>query len=123
MHNKKGKHIVFVASPKPHRYSYQAAIRLQEAGHEVELLGFREEKVGDLTIKKTWPSDLDVHTITLYLNARRQVEFYEYLLELQPKRIIFNPGAENPELEELAKHQEIETLNACTLVMLSIGNY
>ena len=123
MTENKGKHVVFVASPKPYRYSYQAAIKLQEAGHDVELLGFREDKVGATTIKTEWPAELDVHTITLYINAKRQIEFYEYLLGLNPKRIVFNPGAENPELEELANHKNIETLNACTLVMLSIGNY
>ena len=68
--------------------------------------------------------DVDgVDTVTLYLNPKRQVELYDYILGLKPKRIIFNPGTENIELVELATAQGIETEIACTLVMLSVGNY
>ncbi|TNE56910.1 MAG: CoA-binding protein, partial [Bacteroidetes bacterium] len=65
----------------------------------------------------------DVDTVTLYVGPQRQVPYYEYILSLHPKRIIFNPGTENPELEALAEAQGIEVVEGCTLVMLSIGGY
>jgi hypothetical protein len=65
----------------------------------------------------------DLHTVSLYLNPNRQTDYYEYLLSLKPKRIIFNPGTENPVLERLAHENNIETEQACTLVLLSLGAY
>ena len=65
----------------------------------------------------------DVHTVTLYLNPSHQKEYYDYILSLRPKRIIFNPGTENAELYRLANDHDIETREACTLVLLSTGQY
>ena len=65
----------------------------------------------------------DIDTVTLYLNAGRQLAYYDYILSLKPKRIIFNPGTENDELEQLAAENNIEALEACTLVLLSTGQY
>ena len=117
------KTVVFGASLKPERYSNKATYRLANHGHELELIGLREGTVAGIDIQKGTPDLEDIHTITLYVNPRRQVPYYEYLLSLQPKRIIFNPGTENPELIRLAKEQGIETEIACTLVMLSTNQY
>ena len=117
------KTVVLGASPKRDRYSNIAVNRLKKNGHEVLPLGFVNKKIGELDIITDFKQFDSIDTVTLYLNPHRQKEHYGYILSLKPKRIIFNPGTENPELLQLAKEQNIETLEACTLVMLSIGNY
>ena len=79
--------------------------------------------MADVTIEKEKIPVTDVDTVTLYLNPTHQREYYDYILSLNPKRIIFNPGTENDELVKLAKEQNIETSEACTLVLLSTGQY
>jgi len=86
-------------------------------------VGIRHGSVAGLPILEGMPEVSDVDTVTLYINPMRQPPYYNYLLALKPKRIIFNPGTENPELRALAQAQGIETVEGCTLVMLSIGNY
>jgi len=117
------KTIVLGASPNPTRYAYAAANRLDSHGHEVVPIGIKKGEVIGKQIQK--PSEIidDVDTITMYVGAKNQVDLYDYVLKTNPKRIIFNPGAENPELELLAQKQGIETVEACTLAMLSAGNY
>ena len=83
----------------------------------------RKNILSVVKIQKQKEQFKDVDTITLYLNPSRQKELYDYILSLKPRRIIFNPGTENPEFEEMAESKGIETVEACTLVMLSIGNY
>lgn len=117
------KTLVFGASLKPERYSNMAINRLVSHDYPVIAIGGREGKVLDVDIKKGHPEFKDVHTITMYMGADRQKDHYEYLLGLQPTRIIFNPGAENDELAKLATEQGIEAIEACTLVMLSTGQY
>ena len=117
------KTLVIGASPNPERKSHQAVARLKAAGHPVVALGVREGVIAGVSIKLERPADNDFHTISLYLNPKIQAEYYEYILSLNPKRLIFNPGAENNDLYKLAADQGIEAMNACTLVMLSIGNY
>ena len=115
--------LVLGASDNPQRYSYLAMSRLRSKGHPVVAIGRKQVKVGDVEIgtgKKDFPG---VDTVTLYLSPARQKEYYDYILSLHPKRIIFNPGAENPELVLLAQAQGIEPLEACTLVLLSTGQY
>ena len=117
------KTLVLGASDNPQRYSYLAVNRLRSKGHPVVAIGRSPVKVADVEVdteKKDFPS---VDTVTLYLNPRAQEEYYDYILSLHPKRIIFNPGAENPELEQLAKDHGIQPLEACTLVLLSTGQY
>ena len=84
-----------------------------------------EDKIGDISIQTGHPLNNmdDLHTVTLYLNPDRQTEYYDYLIALKPKRIIFNPGTENPFLKKLARENNIETEEACTLVLLSLGAY
>ena len=117
------KTVVFGASPKPSRYSNRAVVRLNANGHEVVPVGFRNGEIAGIAIQKDNPQVEDVHTVTLYLNPQRQVAFYDYILGLNPKRIIFNPGTENAELIQMAEAKGIEAEVACTLVMLSVGNY
>jgi uncharacterized protein len=117
------KTLVLGATPNPERYAYIATQRLKKAGHEVLPVGRKKGMIEGIVIaNETFPYE-DVDTITLYLNPENQKPYYDYILSLNPKRIIFNPGTENWELLKLAKEQGIETEVACTLVMLSVGNY
>lgn len=121
--NEKKKTLVLGASENPSRYSFLALNRLQSYKHPVVAIGRKKGIVGDVTIeteKKEWK---DVDTVTLYLNPNRQKEYYGYILGLRPKRIIFNPGAENSDLAELAVSKGIQTVEACTLVMLATNQY
>ena len=117
------KTLVLGASDNPSRYSFLAIHRLTSLGHPVVGIGKRNTEVAGVHIDTIRPSINDIHTVTLYLNPAHQKEYYEYLLSLKPKRIIFNPGAENAELARLADKNGIQTLNACTLVLLSTGQY
>ncbi len=117
------KTVVLGASLKPERASNRAVYRLQYAGHEVIALGFREGTIGQIPITTDWGKYEEVDTLTLYLNPKRQAAYYDYILEMNPKRIIFNPGTENPELVQKAKAKGIEAEIACTLVLLSVDAY
>ncbi|MEM1219392.1 MAG: CoA-binding protein [Bacteroidota bacterium] len=117
------KTVVLGASLKPERASNQAVHRLQKDGHEVIALGFREGTIDQVTIVTEWEHYKEVDTLTLYLNPQRQATYYDYILTMNPKRIIFNPGTENPELVQKAKAQGIEIEIACTLVLLSVDAY
>lgn len=86
-------------------------------------MGRRNTSVNGIAVTKEHVQEEGVDTVTLYLNPRNQVEYYDYILSLKPKRIIFNPGTENEELERLAKENGIKTMEACTLVMLGTGQY
>lgn len=117
------KTLVIGASENPSRYAFIAANRLLQYGHDIVLLGNRKGMINGHPIETGTPPFQDVHTITLYMRAELQKPLYQYFLALKPKRIIFNPGTENRELEKLAEQQGIETTEACTLVMLSVGTY
>jgi predicted CoA-binding protein len=117
------KTVVLGASDNPARYSFLALQKLKKAGHEVIGIGRKEVMVGDIAVYAAMQPLKDVHTVTLYLNPVNQRQYYDYILALRPKRIIFNPGAENNELQQLAGSRGIATMNACTLVLLSTGQY
>ena len=117
------KTVVLGASKNPARYSYLAIQRLRAHQHPVVAVGRRVGQVADVDISKDHQVEPDVDTITLYLNPKNQVEYYDYILNLHPKRIIFNPGTENDELIEMARENNIEPVMGCTLVMLSTGQY
>jgi uncharacterized protein len=117
------KTVVLGATTNPERYANIATLRLLKYGHDVVPVGVRAGQIGDVDIVVGQPDVEDVDTVTMYLGAARQPEYYDYILRLRPKRIIFNPGAENPELETLAQGAGIATEEACTLVLLSIGAY
>jgi predicted CoA-binding protein len=115
--------VVIGASPNPERYSYLAVTRLRAHGHPVIAIGQRAGAIGDTPVIEEHPQTEGVDTVTLYLNPLRQQQYYDYILSLKPKRIIFNPGTENPELMQLAETNGIRTQPACTLVLLSTGQY
>lgn len=117
------KTLVIGASAKPEQYSSMAVRNLLSAGHPVEAIGREEFTIGTVHVKSEKGLFDDIHTVTLYLNAMRQAEYEEYILSLHPKRIIFNPGAENPQFSEKARKNGIEAIDACTLVMLSVGTF
>ena len=118
------KTLVLGATTNRARYANLAVNQLIRHGHEVIPVGVREgEVVAGLPILHGTPPVPDVDTVTLYIGPQRQPAYYDYLLGLHPRRIIFNPGTENPELAELAEKQGIETVEGCTLVMLSVGTY
>ncbi|MCO5725493.1 CoA-binding protein [Robiginitalea marina] len=117
------KTLVFGASVKPHRYSYIAIRRLVDAGVETVAFGLREGTVKGVAIQTSLRGFTGIHTVTLYMRPSRQVPFYGEILRLQPKRVIFNPGTENPEFYTLLRKEGVEVLEACTLVMLSMGQY
>ncbi len=113
------KTLVLGSSLKPTRYSNMAIRLLRQKGHPVLAIGLREGQVEDVPIFTHRPVINDIHTITLYINPVAQEAFYDYLLSLNPKRIIFNPGTENHTLKQLAQAQGIETVENCTLVLLN----
>ena len=117
------KTLVLGASDNPRRYSYLAVHRLREFGHPVVAIGKKPGKVADVDIQKGEQPTSEIDTVTLYLNPLHQKSYYDYIVSLKPKRIIFNPGTENDELAVLAEQNDIKTLEACTLVMLSTGQY
>jgi hypothetical protein len=117
------KTLVIGASPKPERYAYKAVEKLRMHGHEVVAVGRKQGKIGNIEIQQTVPQGFAFHTVTLYVNPANQQAYYKTILALHPDRIIFNPGTENPELQRLAAEQGIETIEACTLVLLSVGAY
>ncbi len=117
------KTLVLGASDNPSRYSYLAIRRLRSHGHPVVAVGRRNTRVDDVLIGTTKDPFDQVDTVTLYLNPSHQKEYYNYILSLRPRRIIFNPGAENEELAALAEENGIHAMEACTLVLLSTNQY
>ena len=121
--SEKKKTLVLGASDNPSRYSYLAVNRLRSLGHPVVAIGKKNSMVADVPIEKEKKEWKNVDTVTLYLNPLHQQQYYDYILSLKPKRIIFNPGAENDELADLAVKNGITPVEACTLVMLSTNQY
>ncbi len=119
----KKKTLVLGASINPSRYSYLAIQRLISNKQEVEAIGRKEGEVSGIKICTTKKIFKDIHTITLYLNKGNQVKFYDYIVALNPKRVLFNPGTENIELEKLLSKNNIAFEKACTLVLLGLGEY
>lgn len=117
------KTLVLGASANPARYSYLAVNKLAAHNNDVVAIGKRKGKVADVEIDTEQKPLNDIDTVTLYLNPTNQKPYYDYILSLHPKRIIFNPGAENDELSNLAKQKGIKVMEACTLVLLSTGQY
>lgn len=117
------KTLVIGASSKPERYSNMAIRALRENNHEVIGLAKRKGIVSDVPIQTEFPANENIHTVTMYLGSEHQSEYYKSILELKPERVIFNPGTENFELEELLELNGIETIEGCTLVMLNTGQF
>jgi uncharacterized protein len=119
----KKKTLVLGASDNPSRYSFLAVHKLRKYEHPVVAIGRKNTNVADVLIEKDKKPFTGINTVTLYLNPLHQQEYYNYILSLKPERIIFNPGSENEELAELAKKNNIRVMEACTLVLLSTGQY
>ncbi len=117
------KTLVLGASENPERYSNKAIRSLRAHGHPVVAIGLRNGLVDDVNYSNEKTPFQNIDTVTLYLNPQRQIAYYDYIISLKPKRIVFNPGTENPDLERLAEENGIVPLEACTLVLLSTGQY
>lgn len=117
------KTLVFGASLKPERYSNLAVNRLLDHNIETEAFGFKEGKIRGVQIKTKLQDFQNIHTITLYVGAGRQPEYYGDILNLNPKRVIFNPGTENIEFQKILEDKGIATEVACTLVLLATNQY
>ncbi len=117
------KTLVIGASENPERYSHLAVKKLNANKHPVVAIGLRKGSIGDTEIETEKIRFSDIDTVTLYINPSRQAAYYDYIFSLNPKRIIFNPGTENEELYALAKQKGIYSQEACTLVLLSTGQY
>ena len=115
--------LVLGASLNPVRYSNMAINRLIQNGQSVKAIGQREGEVNGVLITKEKIVFKEIDTITLYLNSKRQPDYYEYIVSLKPRRVIFNPGTENPEFYKILKENKIEFEVACTLVLLSTSQY
>ena len=117
------KTLVVGASLNPSRYSNMAIVRLVQKGHHVDAVGLRAGEVAGIAIKKGKVFFNDIDTVTLYINSNRQPDYYGYIISLNPKRVIFNPGTENPEFYTILENNSIDFEVACTLVLLSTNQY
>ena len=115
--------LVVGASENPQRYSNIATKRLVLHGHPVIAYGLREGMIGEIPISKSWPQHVDIDTVTLYVGPERQADLISQIIALQPKRVIFNPGTENPAFYNQLDLAGINYVEACTLVLLSLGDY
>jgi len=117
------KTLVLGASTNPNRYSYFAIERLTANKHEVRAVGKKEGEIFGVKIYAVNKIFSNIDTVTVYLNAKNQEEFYKYIIDLKPRRVLFNPGTENPFFEQLLTENNVAFERACTLVLLSIGEY
>lgn len=120
---RKQKTLVIGASENPVRYAYRAALSLLNHGHDIELVGLRSGAINGKTILTGQPMLKEIDTVTLYVGPQNQPQYYDYIVDLKPRRVIFNPGTENPAFAQQLRTAGIEPIEACTLVMLAIGNY
>ncbi|MBN1253221.1 MAG: CoA-binding protein [Bacteroidales bacterium] len=113
------KTVVIGASPNENRYSYKAVKLLSLYSHPVVPIGIRNGSINNIEIIKGFPEIKDVHTVTIYVGTDRQSEYYNYIISLNPKRVIFNPGTENPEFYKILETKNIKVVQNCSLVMLN----
>jgi uncharacterized protein len=117
------KTLVLGASANPERYSFLAINKLREHQHPVVAIGKRTALVADVPVEVKINPIQDLDTVSIYLNKDNQKNYYDYILSQHPRRVIFNPGAENPEFEILLADKGIKAIEACTLVLLATGQY
>ena len=116
--------LVLGASPKPDRFAYKAVRSLQRRNIPVIAIGKKDTDLDGIKIRKGKPKDIGrVHTVTMYLNPKNQEEYYDYILSLEPARIIFNPGTRNPGFAETARKHGIEVVEDCMLIMLNSSRF
>lgn len=117
------KTLVLGASLKPERYSHLAINRLIGNDIEVVAFGLRKGDVGGVLIDTELKDYKNIDTVTMYINPKRQVAFYDYIVSLKPRRVIFNPGTENMEFYKILQENNIKPEIACTLVLLATNQY
>ena len=117
------KTLVIGASTNDARYSNKAIKNLKAHNHTVVAHGLRSGNVAGVEIQTEQPLDSDIHTVTMYVGPQNQKGYYDYITALKPKRVLFNPGTENPEFYDKLNKAGIPYEEACTLVLLSINNY
>lgn len=117
------KTLIIGASNNPERYSYKAAQSLLAHGYDIELLGLRDDEIFGKKIDVERKQYTEIDTVTLYVGAPKQPDYYQYILDLKPRRVIFNPGTENYEFEALLSEHGIIAEEACTLVLLGTRQY
>lgn len=119
----KNKTLVIGASENPTRYSNRALKALSQKGHDIIAVGKQKGQVESIEINTDVSSTTDIDTVTLYINPQLQKHYENFLIDLNPRRVIFNPGTENTELQNRLEDHGIETLSACTLVLLATNQY
>ena len=117
------KTLVIGSSLNESRYSNIAIHKLKANNHFVEAIGLTKGTIADVIVNTEMVMFENIDTITLYLSPLNQKKFYNYVVNLKPSRVIFNPGTENKELENILEQNGIKTEIACTLVLLSINQY
>lgn len=117
------KTLIIGASTDPDRYAYKAAYMLTSRGHQIVNIGIKKGEVAGVAIEKPGAIYHDIDTITLYIGPATQPQYFDYIVATKPKRVVFNPGTENEALEELLDKHQIAYTEACTLVLLSTGQY
>jgi uncharacterized protein len=113
--------LVIGASSNPWRFSHMCILKLRNHNIPVVAIGLRPGMIGDVKIVTGYPEITNVHTVSLYIGSELQQNYYEYILNLKPKRIIFNPETYNPEFEYLAHANDLHTVEACTMLLLEAG--
>ncbi len=117
------KTLVIGASTNKERYSYKAIHSLVDKSHQVVAIGVKKGMAFDIPIETEKVAFHGIDTVTIYLNPKRQQEYFDYILSLQPRRVIFNPGTENPEFYKILDANNIQYEVACTLVLLATNQY
>lgn len=115
--------LILGASLDPARYSYKAIVRLSDCGYGVIAIGTKPGLVNNIPILIGYPQLEDIHTVNLYLSAGNQLGWYDYIIDLRPQRVLFNPGTDNPDFAKLLRKQGISVYHDCTFVMLNSGTY
>jgi predicted CoA-binding protein len=115
--------LVYGASTNPERYSFIATNLLQSKGYEVVLVGHRKGQINGVEIQTEWVHPFDIDTVTLYVGPKNQEGLLKYIQDLRPRRVIFNPGTENDQLEKELMELGIQVEEACTLVLLHTGQF
>lgn len=113
--------IVLGASPNPERYSFLAVTRLSKAGYHVFPVGMKKGEIAGISIQSGWPEVSEIDLISVYLNESNQAQYEDLIFHSGTKKVVFNPGAENPDFSARLKNAGIDCEEACTLVMLSTG--
>jgi predicted CoA-binding protein len=115
--------VVLGASANPDRYSYKAVTKLVKYNYDVVAIGKKKGMIGDIAINTGQPAIKDVHTVLMYVAPYHQGEIFDYVMSLKPTRVIFNPGTESPEFEELLESYNIKVVHDCSLIMMAMGRF